>query len=157
MCMYLCIYICTYIYIYICIYIFFFFRGSVHRNSILIRSNKMQKYAGINLLQIILHVSVVHRTHNQEYSYIKLLTAASGTATTFLQSGHIWPRWRRFVVLILWPVPEATVRVLYTPDDGCDGYPKHVEWFAVNKYLHIVASCWIFFIYISDVYLVGTY
>jgi len=21
------------------------------------------------------------------------------------------------------------VRVLCTPDDGCDGHPKHVEWF----------------------------
>ena len=27
--------------------------------------------------------------------------------------------------------------VLCTPDDGCDGHPKHVEGdFAVNKYLH---------------------
>ena len=24
-------------------------------------------------------------------------------------------------------VPEAAVTVLYTPDDGCDGHPKHVE------------------------------
>ena len=27
------------------------------------------------------------------------------------------------------PVPEAAVTVLCTPDDGCDGHPKHVEWF----------------------------
>ena len=26
-------------------------------------------------------------------------------------------------------VPEAAVRVLCTPDDGCDGQPKYVEWF----------------------------
>ena len=25
------------------------------------------------------------------------------------------------------PVPEDAVTVLYTPDDGCEGYPKHVE------------------------------
>ena len=25
------------------------------------------------------------------------------------------------------PVPEAAVTVLCTPDDGCDGHPKHVE------------------------------
>jgi hypothetical protein len=31
--------------------IFFYIHGSVHRNSILIRSNKMQQYAGIYLLQ----------------------------------------------------------------------------------------------------------
>ena len=29
----------------------FYIHGSVHRNSILIRSNKMQQYAGIYLLQ----------------------------------------------------------------------------------------------------------
>ena len=29
----------------------FFFHGSVHRNSILIRSKEMQQYAGIYLLQ----------------------------------------------------------------------------------------------------------
>jgi hypothetical protein len=34
----------------------------------------------------------------------------------------------------LGPVPEAAVTVLCTPDDGCDGHPKHVERdFAVNK------------------------
>jgi len=26
----------------------------------------------------------------------------------------------------LWPVPEAAVTVWCTPDDGCDGHPKHV-------------------------------
>jgi len=25
------------------------------------------------------------------------------------------------------PVPEALVTVLYTPDEGCGRYPKHVE------------------------------
>jgi len=36
---------------------------------ILVRSNKMQQYAGIYLLQnhSSLHVSGVHRTHHQEY------------------------------------------------------------------------------------------
>ena len=29
---------------------------------------------------------------------------------------------------ILWPVPEAAVTVFSTPDDGCCGHPKHVEW-----------------------------
>ena len=36
------------------------------------------------------------------------------------------PTWRKVVALILWPVPEAAVTVLCTPDDGCDGHPKHV-------------------------------
>jgi len=33
------------------IYIYFYNHGSVHRDSIIIRSNKMQQYAGIYLLQ----------------------------------------------------------------------------------------------------------
>jgi len=44
-----------------------YIHGSVHRNSVLIRSNKIQQYAGIYLLQNhSLHVSGVHRTHHQE-------------------------------------------------------------------------------------------
>ena len=48
---------------YICMY------GSVHRDSILIRPNKTQQYAGIYLLQIgsTVHVSGVHRTQHQDY------------------------------------------------------------------------------------------
>ena len=59
----------------------------------------------------------------------KTVTAACGTghsiwATIFLQRGLIRPRWRKVVA-----VPEAAVTVLCTPDDGCDGHPKYVEWF----------------------------
>ena len=44
-----------------------YIHGSMHRNSILIRSNKMQQYAVIYLLQNhSLNVSGVHRTHHQE-------------------------------------------------------------------------------------------
>ena len=56
----------------------------------------------------------------------KTVTVASGTATTFLQRGQIWPRWRKVVAQILRPVPEVAVTVLCTPDDECDGHPKHV-------------------------------
>ena len=61
----------------------FYIHGSVHRNSILIRSNKMQQYACIYLLQnyYTLHVSGVHRTHHQEN---KTITAASGTGHSIL-------------------------------------------------------------------------
>jgi len=63
----------------------------------------------------------------------------------------IRPRWRKVVAQILWPVPEAAVRVLCSPDDGCDGHPKHVESdFAINKYMHTVASCWILLIQSYD-------
>ena len=50
-------------------------------------------------------------------------------------------------MLLLWPVAEAAVTVLCTPDNGCDGHPKHVESdFTVNKYLHTAATCWILLI-----------
>ena len=52
------------------------------------------------------------------------------------------------VAQTVWPVPEGAVTVLCSPDDGCNGHPKHVESdFAVNKYLHTVAACWILLIY----------
>jgi len=100
--------------------IFFYIHGSVHRNSVLIRSNKMQKYAGIYLLQN--HSTCFRRPSHPSSGVHKSVTAASGTATTFLQRGQIWPRWRKVVA-----VPEAAVTVLYTPDDGCNGRLKHVE------------------------------
>ena len=31
--------------------------------------------------------------------------------------------------MLLRSVPEAAVTDSRTPDDGCDGHPKHVEWF----------------------------
>ena len=83
----------------------------------------------------------------------KNVTVASGTgpsvrAKTFLQRGLIRPRRRKAVAQILLPVSEAAVTVLCFPDDGCNGHPKHVQSdFAVNKYLHTVASCWILLIY----------
>ena len=82
----------------------FYIHGSVYRNPILIRSNKMQHYAGIYLPQNhstcfgcqLIPSSGVHKT----------VTAASGTghsicATAFLQRGQIWPRWRKVVAQIL--------------------------------------------------------
>ena len=45
----------------------FYICGSVHRNSRLKKSNKMQLYADIYLLLITLHVSGIHRAHHHEY------------------------------------------------------------------------------------------
>jgi hypothetical protein len=81
-----------YIYIYICNLVRseFYIHGSMHRNSVLIRSNKMQQYAGIYLLQ----------NHSTRFGYPshpssgvhKTVTAASGKghsiwATPFLHRG----------------------------------------------------------------------
>ena len=104
--------------------------------SILIRSNKMQQYAGIYLLQ---NYSTCFGCPSHPSSGVrKTVTAASGT-------GNITYPGNNLVLLpgyVILPVPEAAVTVLCTPDDGCDGHPKHV----VNKYLHGVASCWILLI-----------
>jgi len=108
----------------------FYIRGSVHRNSILIRSNKMQQYAGVYLLQN--DTTCFSCPSHPSSGVHKTVTAASGTGhsiwTTFMQRGPR-SRWRKVVAQILWPVPEAAVKVLCTPHDGCDGHPKHVEWF----------------------------
>jgi len=58
----------------------------------------------------------------------KTVTTASGTAATSLQRGEAWPRWREVAEQKKWPVPEAVVTVLWTTDDGCCWYSKHVEW-----------------------------
>ena len=81
----------------------------------------MQQYAGIYLLQN--HSTCFGSPSHSSSGVCKTVTAASGTATTFFQHGR-WPRWRKVVA-----VPEAAVTVLHTPDDECDGHPKHVEWF----------------------------
>ena len=113
------------------LYSIFYIHGSMHHNSILIRSNKMQQHAGIYLLHN--HSACFRCPSHPSTGVHKTVTATSGTghsiwATTFLQRG-LWPRWRKVVVmLLLWPVPEAAVTVLCTPVDGCNGHPKHAEW-----------------------------
>ena len=54
-----------------------------------------------------------------------------------------WPCWREIAAQKIWPVPEAVVTVLCTPDDGCGWHPNHVEWTCkiINRLL-CVASRW---------------
>ena len=84
--------------------VFFLIHGSVHRDSILIRSNEMQQYAGVYSLQ---NYPTCFGCLSQPSSGIyKIVTAASGTgisvrATTFRQRGLIRPRWRKVVALTL--------------------------------------------------------
>ena len=56
---------------------FFYIHGSVHRNSILIRPNKMQQYAGIYLLQN--HSTYFGCPSHPSSRVHKTVTAASGT------------------------------------------------------------------------------
>ena len=55
----------------------FYIHGSVHCNSILIRSNKMQQYAGIYLLQN--HPTCFGCSSHPSSGVHKTVTAASGT------------------------------------------------------------------------------
>ena len=43
----------------------------------------------------------------------------------------------------VWPVPEAVVTVLCTPDDGCVWHPKHVEWTCriINRRFCVASLC----------------
>ena len=90
----------------------FYIHGSVHCDCILRRSNEMQQYAGVYLLQ---NCSTCFGCLSHPSSGVhKTVTAASGTghsvrATTLCQRGLIRPRWQRVVALTLWPVPEAAV------------------------------------------------
>jgi len=86
----------------------------------------MRKYAGIYLLQN--HSTCFGCPSLPSSGVHKSKTAASGTghsnniATTFLQR-----RQRHVAMLLLWPVPQAAVKVLCTPGDGIEGHPKYVE------------------------------
>ena len=44
----------------------------------------------------------------------------------------------------LWPVPKAAVTVFSTPDDACGDTRNMYSDFAVNEYLHTIASSGIF-------------
>jgi len=68
---------------------------------------------------------------------LKTVTASSCTATS-LQRGLMRPRWRKVAV------QEDAVTVFSTPDDGCCDTRNMYSDFAVNKYLHTIASSWIF-------------
>ena len=122
MCVCVCVCVCV---------LQFYIHSSVHREFILIRSNEMQQYAGVYLLQnystsfgCLSHSSSgVHQT----------VIAASGTghsfrATSFRQRGLIRPHWRKFVVLTrdMTCTRSCSYRLMHFYD-GCDRHPKHVE------------------------------
>jgi hypothetical protein len=101
------------------------------RRFILIRSNEMQQYAGIYLLQN--HSTCFGCPSSPSSGVYNTLTAVFGAGhniwtTTFLQRGQNWPRWGKVFAQILWTVPEAAVTVLCT-HDWRDGHPICLEWF----------------------------
>ena len=80
----------------------------------------MQQYEGIYLLQN--HSTCFWCPSHPSSGVHKNVTAATGTATTFLHRGHLATLEEGCC-----PVPEAAVTFLCTPDDGCYGHQKHVE------------------------------
>jgi hypothetical protein len=94
-------------------------------------SSFMQYYAGIYLLQN--HSTCFGYPSHPSSGVNKTVTAACVTGNiiwvTAFPQRSLRPRWKKVVAQILWPVPEAAVTVLCTPDGGFDGHPKHVEWF----------------------------
>jgi len=69
----------------------FYIHGSVHRNSILIRSNEMQQFAGVYLLQ---NYSTYFGCLSHLSSGVhKSVTAASGIGHITCQSNNLPPAW----------------------------------------------------------------
>ena len=65
--------------------------GSMHRNSILIISNKMQQYAGIYLLQN--YSTCFGCLSHPPSSVHQTVTAASGTGHITYQGSNVLPAW----------------------------------------------------------------
>jgi len=86
----------------------------------------------------------------QIFIYRKVTLHVSGVTAPIIRStkncnrnlrySYFAPTWPA----VLWPEPEVTVTVFSTPDDGCCDTRNMYSDFAVNKYLHTVASGWIF-------------
>ena len=115
----------------------------MHRNSILI---KIQPDATVCRYLFTTKSLYMFRVSKHPSSGVLTVTEACGTShnigtATSLQRG---PRWREVAVPILWPVPEAAVTVFCIPGDECSDTRNMFSDFAVNKYLHTVASSWIF-------------
>jgi len=121
--------------------------GSVHRWSIFIIVQRDATQSSVFII-LQVHCTCFGCQPHPSSGVHKTVTAASGTghsfcAATSLQRGQAWPRWREVAAQKLWPVPEAVVTVLCTPDDGCGWHPKHVQWTCriINRLL-CVASRW---------------
>ena len=78
-------------------------------------------------------------------SCTKNMTSTGGCSYSFVYCWWwvAWPRWREVAAQKIWPVPEAVVTVLCTPDNGYIWHPKHVEWTCriINRLL-CVSSLW---------------
>ena len=133
----------------------FYIHGSVHRNSTLIRSNKMQQYAGVYLLQ---NYSTCFGCPSHPSSGVhQTATAASGTGHIMCQSNNLLPAWPNLGHtggrLLLWHYD--LYQKLQLQFDvflmmGAIDTRNMQSNFAVNKHLDTVASLWILLISSHD-------
>ena len=114
----------------------FYIQGSVHRYSILIRSNKMQQmkvYITAKLLYMFRASidPIIRSTSNCNYGFWYIS----------------YCKYKTFLLRV-WHLLEAVVTVWCAPEDGVNGCLKHVEQFCSNIYLyflHLVGSYWYIF------------
>jgi hypothetical protein len=98
----------------------------------------MQQYVGAHLLK---NYSTYFGCPSHQSSGVhKTVTAASGTATTFLQRDQIWSRWKK-VLLRYYDLYQRLQLQFYVLLMMGAMYTRNMySNFAVNKYLHTVAS-----------------
>jgi len=117
----------------------------VHRWSILIiaQRDKQSIYYSLSSLYMfrVSTTTFISSTQNCNYSlryWLYFCTATSlkrGQASLATLEGGSCTK--------IWPVPEAVVTVLCTPDDWFGWHPKHVEWtWRIINRLLCVASRW---------------
>ena len=87
---------------------------------------------------LVSNTPIIRSTQNCNYS----LRYWSYFLCSYLQIGHVVAK-LEVTAQKIWPVPEAVVTVLCTPDDGCVWHSKRVERTCriINRLLH-VASRW---------------
>jgi len=85
----------------------------------------MQQYGGIYLLQN--YSTCIGCPSHPSSGVHKTVTADSVTGRITYPGNNLPPACRLLPGYVILSVPEAAVTVLCTPDDGCDGHPKHVE------------------------------
>jgi hypothetical protein len=98
------------------------------------RINNTIHYISSNICNI-QHHKLLHPIAKQKYICIKSILKMIKNITClyiYISLSNVakitWSSWRKVAAQKIWLVPEAVVRVLCTPDDGCGWHPKHVEW-----------------------------
>jgi len=130
---------CTLHHTFLCLW----FRASlIYINNCPIRCNTKQStyYSASSLYMFRVSTTPLMSTQNCNYSF----RYWSYFLCRYLPpTWPSWPRWREVAAQKIWPVPATAFTVLCTPDDGCGGHPKHVEWTCriINRLL-CVASRW---------------